>query len=339
MQTQFNPLQINSLNFFKGFVLFFTLFSYLHADKQQVLCLEKLQKSHFKYKQLDAYSVINNQAIVVSNKAEDAFIKYDPFLGLGVIKTKKNIYLKVDDILKKKLLYGNTKSLKYSSLKYYQIGLSDGVYLNNKLQYGDLVISKCCSLVGIKTNFGVVQGDYLLNFLNTKKVKYKTLGFIVDKYHKLTQINPFFGTGLKVGDILISVDGLKSDIHTMMKKLNLCKKKFIIIEVKRNGKVIKFNIPTKNKQGGGIQGETFLESFGALFTKDLKVSFVKSKSYFEKWGLRVGDNILEVDKKVVFSDNDIRNTISTWLDDKNKSHYLLINRQGFSFFIKVSVDL
>jgi hypothetical protein len=321
-------------------IVFFLLSLSLFADEQATLCADKLAKSTTSFKYFDAIAISRTRSLVINSYEHSSFIKWDPFLGLGLIKHKNKIFLDIRGNCKKKFLYGNRKKLKNSRFISYQIGLNIPAKLNTENRSGSVLMAKCCTLIGISGSFGLIDIDFLDNFLRSSSVLYRDLGMKIDKYCKVIAVNPFLKPRFfHKNDILVSVNGYKGGASELMKKILFNKKKTIKVVIKRDNKYIHKKLKLKAPLNGGLIEDSYLRQLGISFDKTLKIKSLQRDSIFYKFGLKIDDQVQSVDRKMINNLKELEDVLSDWITDKKDEHYFLIKRKEFNFFIKISENL
>lgn len=282
--------------------------------------------------------LLNNQKLIYSNTKPDAtIIKHDPFLNLYLVKTDKklkhpfrinyNLLLNSAAITPKTII--ETKILKQ------QIGLNNLAILNEKITSPALFLSSCCALEGLITSQGVIQKEYINNFLNLKKLEYGDIGVRVDdegEFIVIKRVDPFDNSmKFKKGDYIISIGNDKiKDSAEFMKKILFSKLgKKIKIKIKRDAKFLTIDTIIKKRYGGGYLSDTFLEAKGLYFNEDLTI--LKINDQFKKYGLLVGDKLLQVNRKKVNCIDDIKDNIENFKQVAS----LLFSRRNFQFFVNI----
>lgn len=299
--------------------------------KQKVIDSKSIQN-----KQLQI-SLPKNQRLIFLDKTPDAkIIKYDPFLNLYLIEDKKpfkypfktDIHLTGSDIAmvdKKRAIKGKiTKK---------QVGLNSFASFSKPLFVPSLLLNSCCYFEGIVTSKGIIQKDYIRRFVNSDTLDYADIGIRVkDEKNRVVvkRVDPFVKRNpFKKDDILLKIDGVNvGDASTFMKKILFSKisKSYVII-LKRGSKIINCVVKTTKRYGGGYISDSFLEQKGIYFSKDLTI--VKLTNTLNSNGLKVGDRLIQLNSKRVYSLDDIANDMSAF---KNLPK-LLFQRGNFQFFL------
>ena len=280
-----------------------------------------------------------HQRVVFSTTTPHAkILKYDPFLSLYLVEDKKGFRypFRINMRTPSGIAAVNKRMAIEGKIVKKQIGLNSFATFNEALFYPSILTNSCCALEGIVTPNGIIQKEYIDRFLKVKKVEYADIGVRVkDKKHCVVvkAYNPFIKNNpFRVGDCIVEFDGKKvKDSATFMKDVLFGKIGSIHkVKVKRGSKILTFNIKSKKRRGGGYLSDTFLEFLGISFDKNLYIVGIEKKA--QKYQLKLGDQLLQVNLKDVTNEEDILKNIS---QSKKESH-LLFQRDNFQFFIRLN---
>ena len=280
--------------------------------------------------------LLKNKKLIYSNiKPHADILKHDPFLNLYLIKDEKKI--KHPFRTNYKLSLGSAaltqKTIIEGRISKKQIGLNKFATFNEVVTAPSLLLSSCCALDGLITPQGIIQKEYIDNFLNSKKIEYGDIGVRIEDEKNLVivqRINPFDDSiELKKGDCIVLLDSKKiKDSAEFMRKILFSKLGTKIkIKIKRDDKFLTINTIVKKRYGGGYISDTFLEAKGLYFSNDLTI--LKVDGEFKKYGLLAGDRLIQVNSKNVKTIVDIRKNI----DDFKHFASLLFQRRNFQFFV------
>jgi hypothetical protein len=86
---------------------------------------------------------------------------------------------------------------------------------------------------------------------------------------------------------------------------------------------------TQQRYGGGQMSDTFLESKGIYLDEKLTIKSLDKE--FQKYGLLVGDRLLEVNKVGVKTQEELR----SYLENFKDYSALLFERDNFQFFVNI----
>ena len=281
----------------------------------------------------------NNQTLIYSRSLVNyKIIKHDPFLNLYLVKSKK--YTRFPFRINNKLSLGiasvDTKLAVEGRIKKHQVGLNSLASFSEPIFAPSLILSSCCNLEGIVTPSGIIQREYISHFINSKSNTYGDIGIRVVDDAKLIivhRVNPFDkDMKFKKGDCITYINGkkVKNSSRFMMSILFSKVGAKLKVSIIRDGKKMIINTTTKERFGGGAVSDTFLEQNGLYFSENLTIISVGAK--YKKYGLNIGDRLIQVNGKKVKSIEDIRKKI----DDFKHFAALLFTRNGFQFFVNIN---
>lgn len=302
-------------------------------------CQKKINDSNAISNKILSFPVKKHQRVLFSRTSPDAkILKHDPFLSLYLVEDKKGFKypFKINHRLRLGTAVVNKKSSLEGKVLKKQVGLNSFAIFSESLSPPALLLTSCCSLEGIVTSKGIVEKEYIERFINTQKVSYSDIGIRVKDENKLVLIkavNPFMkGNPFRVNDCVLEFDGKKvKDSATLMRDILFSRVgSEHSVKVKRANKVLTFKVSSLKRKGGGYLSDTFLEFIGLSFDKDLNIVKIEKKA--QKYGLKLGDKLLQINKKNITNEEEILKIIS---QDKNSSH-LLFQRDNFQFFVKIN---
>jgi len=296
-------------------------------------------------KLLDSNSIIKNtlqipvtattRLVYSATKPKENILKSDPFLRLYLVKTDK--YFKYPFKINNFLSFGVAVVDDFKSLEgkiiVPQNGLNHFAKFSEKVSVPSLLTNSCCALEGIVTNKGIIQKDYIERFLKTKDTRYSDIGIRLydnKRQVKIKRTNPFIKNNpFKNNDIILSYDGKKVKRSSSLIKKILFSKigSKHILKIKRDGKIIKIKVTTYERKGGGYKCDTFLETLGLYLDDNLKI--IKINGFFSKYGLNIGDKLLEINGIPITDIEDLGSNISSLKTTAS----ILFERKGFQFFI------
>ncbi len=302
-------------------------------------CQQKLIDSHSIVDKTLQIPVTKNTRLVYSKPRPNAkILKHDPFLNIYLIQSDKsfsfpfniNYFLSSGcaAVDKKKALEGETLSD--------QIGLNHLGVFTQKFTEVKLLINSCCALEGIVTSDGIIQKEYLDRFIKSKDIRYSDIGIRIDVKNKkvlVQRVNPFIENNLfKKGDEIILLNGKKVINSAKFMRDILFSKIGMIhtLKVKRNGVILELKAKSYERLGGGAVSDTFLESKGLYFTKELQL--IKISEEFSKYGLKVGDKLLKVNSNIVSNYDELSDNLTSFKEHPS----LLFERNGFQFFVNIN---
>ena len=260
-------------------------------------------------------------------------LKHDPFLSLYLIEDKSGFAYNFDINMHLQLGVAAVNKLNATEGKIvkHQVGLNTLATFSEKIISPALLTSSCCSLEGLITPNGIIERDYLRRFISSATADYSDIGIRVKDEKGFVIViasNPYMKDNLiKKGDCIVAFDGKKvKNASNFMKKVLFSKVgSKHSVRVKRNSKFLTFNVTTKKRDGGGEISDTFLEFRGIFFNKKLEV--VKLSSEFVKYGLLLGDRLVQVNGVRIKNQDELRN----YIEDYKIFSALLFERKNFDF--------
>jgi len=305
-------------------------------------CFKKNQYSFYPIANGYAIAVSRNSAIVVTEDRLKNYIKFDPFLNLYQIRTKKNL---------KPVKLKNSSKMKLAE---FVAAVKKGeIYIGNFAKRGDfgfdllstktpknsIITCLCCEMYGIGIDDGkFINSKYIKNFLKTNLVFYGDIGARFDQIGSavtVKYIDPFYNDQkLKLGDKILKINKIPiNSASSLNERILFAKeKKKIALTIVRSGKIKNIKLYIAKRYGGGFLSDTFLERYGFFFDKDLRIKEIKKDSLAQKRGVKQKDRLLSVDSKRVKSFDDVKEVLS---NSKTDNHLLLFERNGFEFFVRV----
>jgi hypothetical protein len=325
--------------FFRLFVAASLLFINLQACKGgYTACVAKVKDSHAIENNILQIPLEKNTRLLYTHTKPDAkILKYDPFLSLYLIEDKNPFAYPFAINMRLQLgtaMVTNKGSCEGKIIRN-QIGLNTLASYSEPLLIPSLLTSSCCWLEGIVTPRGIIQKEYLKHFVTAKKSEYGDIGIRV-KNEKgrvvVTECDPFFKPNpFKVNDIILALDGKKvKAASTFMRKVLFSKTGLKhTLKIQREKSYLSYRVTTKKRYGGGELSDTFLESQGLYFDKELFL--VQIGKQFKKYGIKEGDRLIQVNGVKVKNQKELREYLQS---AKNYSS-LLFERNGFEFFVNI----
>jgi len=306
-------------------------------------CKLKIKDSQTIYKQTLQIPISKNKRLIFTEDTQvlskyTKILKSDPLLSLYLVEFKKSF--KYPFQLNKHHSLGvatvNKSTALEGKLIKRQVGLNQFATFNDALLSPSLLITSCCSLEGIVTPRGIIEKEYIKNFLNSKDNSYADIGIRVKNKNRVVVVSandPFMKNNpFKKGDTILEFDGKKiKQSATLMKKILFSKiNSTHKIKIKRNNKILNFKVTTKKRYGGGYLSDTFLEQKGIYFDDTLHI--VKIGQYFKDYGLILGDQLLQVNGVKVKNEQELLEYIADFKDYSS----LLFERRNFQFFVHIN---
>lgn len=324
---------------FRLLILLFTFSLSLYACKGGYnACVQKTKASHAVLKNSLSIPLKNNKRLLFTHQKPNAkILKYDPFLSLYIVEDRSPFAYPFDVNMRIQLGTAMVTAKGSCEGKFVanQIGLNSFARYSEPLIAPALLLSSCCWLEGIVTSRGIIQKEYLQRFIESKTTEYSDIGIRVrDKKGKLivTACDPFFSENpFEKGDRILYYDSKRvTSASSLMQKIlfaPLHSKHRVLI--RRGSKKLSLFVKTQKRYGGGYISDTFLESKGLYFNKNLALTKILKE--FQKYGLHLGDRLIQVNGVLVSNQNELRAYISKYKDYSS----LLFERDGFEFFVNI----
>jgi len=324
---------------FRLFIALHLLFLNLYACKGgYTTCIDKVKDSNTIQNNSLFIPVHANKRIVYTQGIPNyKMLKYDPFLSLYLVEDKKSFPYPFEFNMHLQLGSAALNAVDANEGKFisHQIGLNHFAKYSEGIKTPFIITSSCCSLEGLYTSRGVIEKEYLQHFIHTKSNEYGDIGVrvrdeknlvIVNAVDPFMQNNPFY-----LNDCIIEYDGKKVlNAAQLMRSILFSKINTPHqIKVKRSDKFLTFKVFIKKRYGGGYLSDTFFESQGLYFDKDLHI--VKLSNKFLKVGLKNGDKLLQVNDVNIKNQTQLRN----YLQNKKDYSRMLFERNSFQFFVKI----
>lgn len=302
------------------FLVFFIALSTLDALK----VYPDFSECYTKYKKYDGIIPLSKSYAVTFQKPMK-YIKYDPFLKLYLIKSPFTYPIK----LKEKVVLGTwlasiaPESIYISNYAKPAYGLKPA-YLALKSEKGSIVSDLFCEVVGI----GAGEG----RFIDTKQLRrfvqldaYGDLKFKTDKHLRITYIDPENHSEIKVGDVILLLNGKKVHASTFEEEI-LSLKPSITVEltVLRDKKKRKVTVAVYKKE----DDLKLFKTLGITLDETLMITEVKPGSYADKNYINKGSRIIRINDYEVKTMEEIMKKVSglkemRFLIKQNGVHYNL----------------
>lgn len=292
------------------------------------------------------------------------YVKFDPYLKLYLVASDAKLeFIKMadDNATKKSDWVSVTRELNataYGHVKAQARALGELDTLTFDAGGKGAVLSPCCRLRGIAVGGDkFIPSRYLRHFAAYKDVYYGDVGAVFEErdgkfYAK--SVDPLGrGAALMTGDEVLSVNGEKMEsLRELNERILFAKKgEKLKFEVRRGDEILKFNLavsqdalkkeekaPMKTdknavksaKMQSATQNADAAKAqklYGLTFDEKLTVKSVDADSSAAKFGIRVGDKLMQVGQKTVSSRKEALELLA-----KNGAQTLLFRRNGFDFF-------
>lgn len=291
------------------------------------------------------------------------YVKFDPYLGLYLVASDAKlepVKMAEDNATKKSDWVSVTRDLNatvYGHVKAQAQALGELDALTFDVNGTGAVLSPCCKLRGIAVGGDkFVPSRYLRHFAAYKDVYYGDVGAVFEERDGklyVKGVDPLGrGAALMAGDEILSVNGEKMQ---SLRELNerilfAAKGERLKFEIKRGEDVVKFSVAVsdevkkeqkaapktdenitkiapKPQPAPNTDASSVRKLYGLTFDEKLRVKSVDGESDAARFGLRVGDKLIQVGAKVVKNRKEALALIA-----KNRGQRLLFRRDGFDFF-------
>ncbi|WP_346746679.1 PDZ domain-containing protein [uncultured Campylobacter sp.] len=293
------------------------------------------------------------------------YVKFDPYLGLYLVASDAKlepVKMSDDNATKKSDWVSVTRDLNatvYGHVKAQAQALGELDVLTFDVNGTGAVLSPCCKLRGIAVGGDkFVPSRYLRHFAAYKDVYYGDVGAVFEERDGklyVKSVDPLGrGAALMVGDEILSVNGEKFEsLRELNERILFAKKgERLKFEIKRGDEVLKFGVAVsddaaKKEQKAPMKADkkaaasdakpqsmpqssdaaSVQKLYGMTFDEKLIVKSVDANSGAAKFGVRVGDKLIQVGQKTVSSRKEALGLLA-----KGGGQNLLFRRNGFDFF-------
>ena len=293
------------------------------------------------------------------------YVKFDPYLGLYLVASDAKlepVRMSDDNATKKSDWVSVTRDLNatvYGHVKSQAQALGELDVLTFDVNGTGAVLSPCCKLRGIAVGGDkFVPSRYLRHFAAYKDVYYGDVGAVFEERDGklyVKSVDPLGrGAALMAGDEILSVNGEKFEsLRELNERILFAKKgERLKFEIKRGDEVLRFGVavsddaakkeqkaPTKaDKKAAASDAKpqsipqssdaaSVQKLYGITFDEKLTVKSVDANSGAAKFGVRVGDKLMQVGQKTVSSRKEALGLLA-----KGGGQNLLFRRNGFDFF-------
>ena len=302
-------------------------------------CIAKVKDSNSIQNDRISLPITKSTRLVFSTtKPKGKILKHDPFLALYIVKDTKNFKypFKINMREPSGIAGVNTYSALEGKISKRQIGLNKFASFRYKIKAPAILTNSCCSLEGIVTPRGVIEKVYLNRFINTKDIRYSDIGIRVKDTKRGIEVisfDPFMKKNpFKKGDYILAMDGQKVKYSsTLMRRILFAKVGSTHnVKISRDGKILTIKVRSQERLSGGYKVETYLEKYGITFDKNLYI--IKLDTSKKDYGLKLGDQLLQVNAKPVKNQEDVMEHVS---DFKFHATLLFERNANFQFFVNM----
>ena len=302
-------------------------------------CVNKVKHSNtLKNKTLQIPIAKHKRLVFSHTKPKAKILKHDPFLSLYIVEDKKGFKypFKINMRYPLGIASVSNKYAKEGRIIKRQVGLNEFAVFSSKTSTPAILTNSCCSLEGIVTSQGIIEKVYLKRFITKKDIRYADIGIRVKDIKKSVVVvshDPFMKNNpFKKGDIILAMDGRKVRYsYAFMQKVLFAKiGSTHKIKIRRDGKIRTLHVQSQERISGGYKVETYLEKYGLTFDKKLHI--IKIAPSAKHYQLKLGDRLMQVNKKAVENQEDVMKNISNF-----KFHPILLfeRNENFQFFVNL----
>jgi hypothetical protein len=291
-------------------LLFFPLF--LFAFKLDFSACYK------KYKHIYSLIPVTKTKSITFSKPS-SYIYFDPFTKMYVISHKNRYPIKFYNneklgwflaAINFENVYGGTfaKDMEFLS----------PAKLSTSVPKNTIISDMFCNAYGVGSGDGFIRGDFIKHF--AKYGYWGDIGIEVDKFMRVKSIDPFYVSGIKVGDKILKINSKKANVKTFSKYVLLghigdkvvikSEKKEIVLEVRKK-----------------IYNFTPLMHFGIVVDKDLNIVKL-SKELFNKTYIKPPAKLIKVNSYKVKSFEELKKILSF-----NKNVTITVEKDGIQITI------
>lgn len=277
----------------------------------------------------------------------DQIIKYDPFVGLYLIKIKPqsniNYDLKnINTFIISHILSGiNVSTATSGKITKRQRGYLKYAEFSNEIGQNGVVSDICYQIYGIGVGGNkFIEKPFIDRFIAQKFPYYGDIGVRVDDYLNVIEVDPFFEDNpFMLGDRIIGVNSnLMQDYSSYEWTItNLPLNEIVSILVKRNGKEQIIKVRVSQRYGGFLLPDTFFDRFGIVFNKDLEIVKIRDKKVKNSPYLKVGDRLLWINGKKLNIGNSEEESFSNLrklLSNAGENIDIVLIRQQLQFHLR-----
>ncbi|PAF50954.1 hypothetical protein BKH43_03615 [Helicobacter sp. 13S00401-1] len=234
--------------------------------------------------------------------------KYDPFSGLFLLDSnlKSKLGYTLMDIdtyaRTRELVSADAKGARGVRLAKAQEGFLDYGRINGHIAQNGVLSNICYQIYGIGVGGdSFIEKPYIMRFLDSKSVHYGDIGVrfklsdAENANFEVLYVDPFFKDNpFRKGDVLISINNVapRSFKDLSERILNLKQGSLVKVDVRRDGKVLSFEVRAGKRYGGLLLPDSFLERFNLKLSDDFVVLSAPSSGKFSE--LKKGDKILKI---------------------------------------------
>ena len=335
----------------------FFLLNILACEGGYDSCKQKLIDSNSVIAKTIEIPIAKNQILIYSEKIpKQAILKSDPFLNLYLVEDKHGFEhpFTINVGYPSGIAAITKTSAKEGTIIKKQVGLTSLGEFDSNVTTPSILTNSCCSLEGIITPDGVIEKEYIERFLRVDDTSYADIGISVketDTGVVVSAFNPFFANNpFNEGDCILEIDGKKVTQSAEFMRDVLFSKigSSYKVQIQRDSKILTVDVVSQKREYVGVkkthaimkpEAKPIVKKANPLYvTKKDEQQSNKSSAHSwldaeaKKYGLKLGDKLLQVNAKSVVSSKESMKNIS----DFKKGDILLFERDGFQFFVHIN---
>ena len=265
-------------------------------------------------------------------------VQSNPFLGLYIVHTTTPFaypFVLTEGTAKQIVAIDGVIALPGRVLEP-QTGLDTLGRFEHPLADAAILTDACCALEGVVTREGVIGKAYIRHFLQSDgEVRYGDAGFRLEASERdvrIESIDPFMAENpFKPGDRITAFDGkgVASSAALMQAVLLSLPGTLHRVALQRDGRSLTLEVALRERFGGGLLSDTYLERAGIRFDREMAVVGVSPEA--RSLGIAPGDKLLQVNAREVAFDDEVRAALA----EQAQKASLLFEREGFQFFVQL----
>jgi hypothetical protein len=317
-------------------------------------CYEKNRQSIVYFGTTRAVAVSEKQAVAYAKeKPSVPYVRYDYLSNLYLfespkplipVKLKSTSELKLGEWLEsltdKSLIVVNASKVGANSGELFEFA--------GKGEVNSIVGGLCCEMYGLGIGEQYfIASEVLQRFIEGKSLAFKELGARFTENNEsvvVDAVDPNFKEAkIKVGDKITALNGVKvktlAEFNDVVKNLKEGSK--LSAQIQRDNAWIEENLlvpkpqpkkvePKKKVPLPKAKKESYLQTKGFAFDKELRIINIAHGSFAEQSGLKVGDRLMQIETTPI---NSLPEADAYLTKNRAKELHLLFDRDDFQFFV------
>lgn len=311
-------------------------------------CYERNKQAYVKIDGYPAIAITSSLAIAPNiGKTPKKYLKYDPFVNAYILSSKTPL-LPVPQNEERALEKGAwltpisaNGEMNIGELVGLGSGLGSLDYISTNGPKGTIITGGCCDMYGVGMGGNQFLGNrYLEHIAAYETVYYGDIGAsLVWKNEAVIvdEIDPFFASGLKIGDIITHVESqpVKALRDANEAILFAPNGSSLQIKIKRGEGSQDITMRVRPRPLVSISTLSYLEPLGMHFDSNLVLRRVDKGSKAQMQGLSVGDRLMQIGNIALKSPSELRSVLATL--ERGKTYHMLFDRKQFQFFVTLEL--